>query len=141
MLRVCMSAYHKRINASACVCLYLCMHGFVFVYTTGCLSASQMTLLLIRNDAQTNGDSREKSQKPKVQKGNASIKILIKSTLFTQSLVTNDLCRWSDFNLFQHIHTSLFPITPHESKSVFYDRAICQNKRCASENCKATICI
>ena len=119
---VCMSAYRKRINASVCACLYLCMHGFAFVYTTGCLSASQMTLLLIRNDAQTNGDSREKSQKPKVQKGNASIKILIKSTLFTQSLVTNDLCRWSD--LFQHIHTSLFPIT--QNKSNLSKQEICK---------------
>lgn len=33
---------------------------------------------------------RNKNEKPKVQKGNASIKILIKTTLFTQSSMTND---------------------------------------------------
>lgn len=70
---------------------YSCMSACVHVYITDYLSGSQMTGLLIRNDAETIGDSWEKSQKPKVQKGNASIKIFIKTIPFTPSSVTDDL--------------------------------------------------
>ena len=87
-MRMVRSVHVRRATYCMHRCLGMCAH--LLVYTTDCLSESQMTLLLIRNDARTNRDSREKSQKPKVQKGNASIKIFIKTTLFTQSSVTND---------------------------------------------------
>lgn len=83
---ICISSYPW-----ACTHLLLLVYLHVCVYCiTDYLSASQMTGLLIRNDAETIGDSWEKSQKPKVQNGNASIKIFIKTTPFTLSSVTND---------------------------------------------------
>lgn len=80
-----MSALCKCI--AAFVCVYLVLQAYVCVL---CLSALQTTGLLIRNDAWTVGAILEKSQEPKVHKGNASIKIFIKTSTFVRPSVTND---------------------------------------------------
>lgn len=54
-----------------------------------CICAKQTQEALSQNNAKTTRDSWEKRKKPKVQEGNAPIKILIKTSLFTQSSVTN----------------------------------------------------
>lgn len=123
-MRTVRSVHVRRATYCMHRCLRLCAHLLVY---TDCLSELQMTLLLIRNDARTNGDSREKSQKPKVQKGNASIKIFIKTTLFTQSSMTNDspLPVWLFFFLSQDRQLES-PWLRIKANLTFFDRAIFQ---------------
>lgn len=130
-MRTVRSVHVRRATYCMHRCLRLCAHLLVY---TDCLSELQMTLLLIRNDARTNGDSREKSQKPKVQKGNASIKIFIKTTLFTQSSMTNDSpLPVGLFFFFVPRQTTWVAMTQNKGKSYFFRQGNLSKRRYVTE--------
>lgn len=98
------------------LCISLCMCVSVCAYTTDCFWASQTTILLIRNNAETNGDSLEKVRSQKFKKVILQLKYSLGLPCLLSHAWQMTLCYcWSNFNLSQH--------TP--PKSLWLWRQIC----------------